>query len=308
MGRATFAVGAAVCWAAACGDGQMGAGYEGEPLLAMRGIVKTSALELSAEYVPALVTWPDKADSGSGKPWREDYIRGEVEGMFPNAFTLRVYEPPPEDRLEVIADGEPRMAVALIVVISPEHPKQLTKTASPVGDISDNRTLVRMCDENGQCMEGDTGTCWDGDPPPWPCGNALPEGHPWATYGSPEHHSVVYFEAPVPAGGVLAKLYNDGKPIPAGYHVVKYVAADWATTLTEEQRQRNEACRQAAVQREVAEFMRIHGPPTTDPASIREYHKYVMRGYAESGCPWVEHLIPDGERIELTLIEGVAFL
>jgi hypothetical protein len=57
----------------------------------------------------------------------------------------------------------------------------------------------------------------------WPCGGNFPEELPWETYGEVVNRSVIYFADAVPSGSVIARLYNDGAAIAAGYHLFSHV-------------------------------------------------------------------------------------
>ncbi len=92
-------------------DAQTDAGYRGESLAAMRGVVSMSAALSSAPELEVVLVWD--YDNGDG-----DQVLGQtavIKGEFPARFTLDLTEPPPE----VVMDGPTgeRLALAYIMVL-----------------------------------------------------------------------------------------------------------------------------------------------------------------------------------------------
>lgn len=269
---------------AACGTGQAGDDYQGEPLMSLNGVVASTSIALEEGLVPALLLREAPASitpSSSGKAY---FIQGEVEGSFPNAFTLRVYEPAPASTLEALFEGEPAFAVAMITAISPSHPQWLrTETfaeTTATGEIQGER----ICSEI-ECLEGLL-QCPDGpgDPSlPWPCGSSFPEELPWETYGYVTGRSVLYLAGPAAAGSVLSHMYNEDEALGAGYHVIEHIEP------TAEQLAEQTTCTLRADQLALEEANDINGTAWTqwqlDSAEhIRQWNQLGQKHAAQEGC------------------------
>lgn len=92
--------------------------YRGEPLAVITGAVSSDEVQLDG-LVPVL-GWYDFArqedDSAEDKSDAQPALLQEVEteGVFPNRFTMRLYDLPPEGALFPARDGEPAMALGMI--------------------------------------------------------------------------------------------------------------------------------------------------------------------------------------------------
>lgn len=89
----------------ACGDAQVGSDYVGEPLMTLRGVVQSTGVLGTGTYVPGL-RFESMFDStlvhckdDTRCPHMVYDVAGEVEGEFPSAFTLRLFDPPDADAI-----------------------------------------------------------------------------------------------------------------------------------------------------------------------------------------------------------------
>jgi hypothetical protein len=88
-------------------DAQTDPGYQGEPLVTLRGRV-----ESSGELPPleAAMLWQRGPPPGTED--QELATRAPVTSGFPASFTLRLYAPPPEAAFRTLGNGAPRWARA----------------------------------------------------------------------------------------------------------------------------------------------------------------------------------------------------
>ena len=283
-----------------CGDGQAEPDYQGDPLMSLKGVVTSSEAALSAEQVPALMF---------SAPWEElvagggtvHFVKGEVEGVFPTSFTLRVYDAPPAGVATMEVDGAPALTWGSLVAVAPEHPASLTRSESveQVGDASKQHS--KLCDDDGNCLEGFPADCpTDGmsmvdETSQWPCGSAYPDNLPWEVYGFSKSHAVAYFADEAAAGSIWSKLLADGASIPAGYQVVERYELE--ETLSEEAFLANEACMNAAIAEATSEVAARNDVDehavATMPELVAEWHAVTAREYAEAGCDIGQRLIAD---------------
>jgi hypothetical protein len=297
MKRMMVASAGAVLGLLGCGDGQAGPDYQGDPLMSLKGVVTSSEAALSADQVPALMfTAPfEELIAGEGTV---HFVQGEVEGMFPTAFTLRVYDAPPAGVAIAAVDGEPALNWASLVAISPDHPGSLTRSGSYDPQRGQRN---QMCDEHGNCLEGWHTDCPDNGGAPtdestqWPCGSAYPDHLPWEVYGFSKSHQVAYFASEAAAGGIWSKVLADGASIPAGYHVIERYELEDA--LSAEDFVANNVCIEAAVAASTAEVAARHGVTASEVPSmtplVAEWHAANVREYAERGCEIGQRLVAD---------------
>jgi len=104
--RASTAIGVVVTVLLAC-DAQTDPGYQGEPLVTLRGRV-----ESSGELPPldAAMLWQRGPPPGTND--QELATRAPVTSGFPATFTLRLYAPPPGAAFRELVPGAPRWARA----------------------------------------------------------------------------------------------------------------------------------------------------------------------------------------------------
>lgn len=269
---------------AACGAGQAGEDYQGEPLMSLNGVVASTSAALDEGLVPALLMRESIFTITPSSPGKAYFIQGEVEGSFPNAFTLRVYQPPPAETLDVLFEGEPAFGAATITAVSPDHPAWL-RTESFTEVTEDGEVAgERICSED-ECLSGLL-TCPDGqgDPSlPWPCGATFPDEQPWETYGYVVSRTVLYLDGPAAAGSVLAHMYNDDQALDAGYHVVELIEP------TQAQLDEQTACTTRADQLALEEANQINGTSWTQwqldtPEHVRQRSQLGQQHTAAEGC------------------------
>jgi hypothetical protein len=325
---AAIAVASALC---AC-DGQVDSGYRGEPLMVLRGSVVSSETPLSGELIPTFAFIhqeskrppPESADRhGSWVDHTWHFLRGDVEGSFPNAFTLTLYDPPPKQVLRSHFAGEPAWAIGAVGAISPEHPNSLAHksiypplgpTGEPLADLSS-----QICADDGQCLES-ADQCVLGRPLPdadWPCGPKFPDELPWETYGSSEHHLILYLAEAAAAGTYTARKFAEGAAIAAGYHLITMSPprSEWKP---QEWSEESQLCMRERSQRIHAEFT-AKLPPTSmeeqgfDEADLPLYEEIMEREELDHPCENDPKtvLADTDEPIELTLSalpsDGISF-
>lgn len=231
MNRTLCLAALAACTGVAC-DGQVDSDYRGEPLMTLSGDIIADG-PLAGDLEPAFVfrKQQDDADFNLFVPTGTQtnvFLRGQVTGSFPNAFTMTLFDPPPASVLYHRFKGEALVAVAEFVAVPRGHPAELTsrtrKEPNPQGTsefpIWDRK--VQLCSETGDCIENEL-PCGE-DPSrsesDFPCGPRIPERPSWETWGYSRLHHVVYAAEPVAAGSYTARLYNSGNAMPVGYYLV----------------------------------------------------------------------------------------
>ena len=216
-------------------DGQVDTDYRGEPMMTLAGKVVSSAMPLGSEVVPAFVFRRQEVtdwDYRSQLPAATQsnyFIRGEVSGSFPNAFTMTVFDAPPASVLKPMVKGESPITLGEFVAIPRDHPTQLIGNALPPldpanSDIESDHGYerIQLCSETGQCIVK-ADDCPLGRPLPagdFPCGPSLPDQPSWETRGQAMQHMILYVSEPVAAGTYTAKYFANGAALAAGYHVV----------------------------------------------------------------------------------------
>lgn len=252
--------------------------------MSLNGVVSSTSVALSDGLSPALVMREDFFSLSPGDPGTAHFIQGEVEGTFPNAFSMRVYDPPPASTLDALFEGEPAFGVGWLVAIGPEHPPWLRTEETQDGGVEH----AEICYES-QCLSG-VRECGDDawDPSSdWPCGGSFPDELPWETYGQVANKSVIYFADSVPAGSVIAQLYNGGEAIGAGYHL-------FVTEETE-----FDACAERAWARTLADLNELQGTQLTEWPLDREHvrigRKLYDLAWLAEGCPRKYQLVDSSE-------------
>jgi hypothetical protein len=314
MRKSILAAAGSVLALVACGDGQTGSDYKGEPLMSLRGVVTSSTAALAEDLVPALVFIPFDGLDPTG-PRDTYFVKSEVEGTFPSAFTMRVYEPPPEETLVTIVDGEPAFNMGQISAVSPDHPRWLRRTSTEDPLVDDAGVVIggtqrdEVCDDSGECIVGYPAECAEGPVDPngeWPCGATFPDGLPWEVYGYSANYSVIYFAGEVAAGSVMSRLYGHGASIAAGYHAVRLI--DF-TELTPEQQAAGTECSVDARMAAIEQANAMYGthavyPDTSEFGSLDEQiqlMKLELVALADMGCDIPAQLVedPSSEPIDL---------
>lgn len=270
-----------------CGDGQAGANYRGEPLLSMEGVVASSSAALIENLVPALAIMKNSFVVNPDEPMTTHFLRGEVEGTFPSAFTLRIYEPPPSETLTVLVPGEPGVALAALTAVSPQHPAWL-RTASYEEEVPDGvTTRNEMCSPD-ECISGSTAECPSPTLPNadattlWPCGSKIPGNRPWQTYGHARDLHILYVDGPVVAGSVLSRTFASGAALAKGY----YVFVRTGTPSVEEM-----ACSRRANTRAVMALNQGEGTNWTEEEAATDNRvdravalRYQLQAFAAENC------------------------
>ena len=129
MRRALAAIGVVLAALMAC-DAQTDPGYQGEPLVTLRGRV-----ESSGELPPleAAMLWQRGPPPGTND--QELATRAPVTSGFPATFTLRLYTPPPDAAFRELAEGAPRWARANAAAVpyglAPDQVPNLPAAANP---------------------------------------------------------------------------------------------------------------------------------------------------------------------------------
>ncbi len=300
MKRTIVASAGAVLGLLGCGAGQAAPDYHGEPLMSLNGVVTSSDAALSVEQVPALMfpaPWAELVAGGG----TVHFVKGEVEGMFPTAFTLRVYDAPPAGVATMEVDGAPTLTWGSLVAVAPDHPASLTRSESVETTEDEIRARKEICDDRGNCITGYPSECMhDGismvdETREWPCGSAYPDHLPWEMYGFSKSHQVAYFASEAPAGSVWSQLLADGESIPAGYQVIERY--DLKQALSEEAFMTNELCMSAAIADATSEVAARSGVEENEvasmPALAEEWRAVTSRELAEAGCEIDQRLIAD---------------
>ena len=106
MARAVALTGLALGALVAC-DAQTDPGYQGEPLVTLRGRVESTG---ALPPLEAAMLWQRGPPPGTDD--QELATRAPVTSGFPASFILRLYTPPPEAAFRTLATGAPRWARA----------------------------------------------------------------------------------------------------------------------------------------------------------------------------------------------------
>jgi hypothetical protein len=278
--------------------------------MSLHGVVTSSESALTQDLVPALVFTP--MASIESTTTTSHFVKGEVEGIFPSSFTMRIYEPPPDETLQAMLDGEPRLTFANITAVSAEHPRWLRTTQSEEPWLVDGVEVGtalhnELCDDTGRCITGVPAECPEGQQDPsaqWPCGASFPDDLPWESYGYSMTYAVVYFDGDVAAGSVLSKVFGDGSAIAGGYHAMRYVEIE---TLPDQELTARHECEGEAWMQAHAATNAIYGTMDVYPnlvelatdERLRELSQQNMIALAELGCEPSMLLVDDSEMIEL---------
>jgi len=123
------AIGVVLAALMAC-DAQTDPGYQGEPLVTLRGRVESSG---ALPPLEAAMLWQRGPPPGTND--QELATRAPVISGFPATFTLRLYTPPPDAAFRELADGAPRWARANAAAvpngIAPDQVPSLPTAANP---------------------------------------------------------------------------------------------------------------------------------------------------------------------------------
>ena len=307
----------------ACGDAQVGSDYVGEPLMTLRGIVQSTEVLGTGRYVPGIrfESTLDRSvvhcEDDTLCPHMVYYVAGEVEGEFPSAFTLRLFEPPDADAIDEVVKGESPYTIGTLVAVSPQHPKYLRTTYTSVELADDKRdTIEEVCSDTDQCIKSSlfkTGCAPDTHfslGHPYPCGAKLPDEYPWNLHGWSERHVVIYFVSDVPAGSVLSKVYNKGEALSAGYHVLGL--RDDSKLSPEEVAEQNHCDASAGIEateevnrrfgtRYYADYARDTGNYQEFPEQHQVWQEALFRGQIARGCKQFVEVV-DGREDPIELI------
>lgn len=288
-----------------CGDGQADSHYRGEPLLEMRGVVSSMTFNLDEKLEPAIYLGDRTTDPSVERT--EFYLMGEVEGTFPNAFTLRIYEPPPDSSLVTMSEGEPKVTLANFTAVPMGHPAWLRFRDSDIILPDGESTHTELCSPD-RCISGDYINCptdAQGQPDPhgpFPCGDTLPDNLPWKRYGRARDHAVFYLAGPTVAGSTLSRLLNGGEAITAGYHVVLF---------DNEIGKVQQPCLMRADARASDTLAAAYGEQARtwvhDPDHEHEAGPHVIAAYAVEGCSLGYNILKDTTTpVKLDLVDEQA--
>jgi hypothetical protein len=267
----------------ACGDGAE-VDSRGEPLLTLHANLPTTVSTYSTTLIPALgftayiTNWGHKSY----------VIKGDLDGDFPGSFTLRIYDPLPEDALLTMTKGEPALAMGGITAVAPDHPLWLQWTRDASGN-------GRVCSDAGDCGVPVKQDCSNSsaDDGPSNCITTVVSGRTWGDHGYARNYLVLYLASPAPAGGVYSTFFAGGAEIPAGYNVVRYseVAAD----LAQSERVAYAECQQRATGIALQGFNAEHGTNYAD-------FKMISNGGQEQDIQLLADW--DGTMLAATVAEG----
>lgn len=306
--------------------------YRGEPLLVMRGSVALERASTEGELRPALAFL-------SNERAEIEIVEVESEGMFPAQFTLRVYQPPPEQAFGVISgeEGAPRVALAYITAVTAAHPDNIQFAAETVTSIGVNqcspepcecpsegclRMTTELCTDDGERCFSETVRCPASDSPDEDCtveqsgDDALTES-PWKSFGGlSENYAIFYLEEALEAESPFAIRLGTRDALEAGYNLVSIRA------LTAQELAENEACRAVAEEHAVERFNETHGtdygplelrgltcfmgidcPEPASEEQVREFFELIDVLAAEEACLSTPYV---AEHVDDTLTEPIA--
>jgi hypothetical protein len=260
------------CLALAC-DSQATPEYLGESLLSLQGQVTIEDDRTEGTLVPALAF--ENSEQG-----RLDIVDVEVEGQFPNSFSLDVYTPPPASAFMDGPPGEPRFALGYVTAVASDHESMVrfasgaagqefcdeeacyTETESCADDGETCYREERRCDLQGEnCVV----TAMSGDP--------SIRDDPWRSFaGLSVNYRVLYLTSHARAGSEVAHEFAGGAALAAGYNLIA-VRAQTALEYAEA-----EACFARAEAETLAEFNAAHD---RSYATLDE----ISDGCADDGTP-----------------------
>jgi hypothetical protein len=260
--------------ASACGD-QASTEYRGEPLLEFTGSVELLEGSDGEPVVPTL------AFEGPGGKW--SIMEVDVEGVFPAGFTLRVFEPPPEEALfdfgTFTGADEPVVAFAYITASPLEHETGFQNVNSssrssdcPFDEVC-RRVRIEQCEltaERAESYDGfDETYCWaeirecdfEID---WDADQSFESCPVVETFGNPEvgmrpaayfrgysqAHRVYYLATDAPENSLIARLLGSPSGVASGYHIVE--SRPRTAVEVEEAQRCNEAAGDLGLERYVA--------------------------------------------------------
>lgn len=277
----------------ACGDGQAEDDYLGEPLLTAQGSVVSSEVALTRELVLSLEFTEDGLPATLDAYHVLHYLKAEVAGSFPSAFTMRIYDPPPREVVIAAVPGEPAFATGSLVTVRADHPEWLRWQFLYGGPAS----ILHTCAEDGECRDVDLGVpeCLPlrsyG-----PCPGEAKTDDTWSTYGRSSEYEFVYFAEATPAGSFTSRYFAGGNPIGKGYHLLVRDRSAWDDATREAVNE----CSKRAEERATAAVNTRHGREPgvqfafIDPVALRDElpgERIIARveeGCSTPGDTWVD--------------------
>jgi hypothetical protein len=246
--------------------------YLGESLLSLQGKVTISDDRTEGALVPALAF--ENADDG-----RLDIVDVEVEGEFPNSFSLDVYTPPPNSALMEGPPGEARFAIGFVTAVSARHEPfiRYANGASGGGGECDEEACYEeyeTCTNDGSECYRETRRCdldlencvvieMSGDP--------SIRDDPWKSFaGLSRDYRVLYLSEALSAESEMAKLFAGGEPLAQGYHLLT------VREQTAAEDDAGDACFARAEREVLKEYNEAHGT---------EYENFDMPGCPDDGTP-----------------------
>ncbi len=247
-------------------DAQVSPVYAGEALLTMNGSVHIVHDSTEGALRPALA-FVNQARS------EIQLVDTEVKGEFPAAFTIHVYDPPPESMLFQLTpdSAERRMAIAYVTAVTAAHPTviQYADNASstagtssgPGGDAGTSPTVdqTSLCTHDGKTCYTETVTCPQPDSPPSACtvthtGDASLTDDPFKSFaGISQNYAIVYLSAPLAAGTQGALALGTFDALSQGYNLLAL------RPLTSAEQARQSQCAADAEAEALVRFNRAHG-------------------------------------------------
>ena len=253
--------------------------YAGEALMMISGSVVASEAKLTDDVLP-VVAWYSGGDDPSDEPPKH-VQSAEVRGEFPNQFTMRLYEPPPDEAVsEARGPGGTLVAIARIQAAYGSMRESWGKYPP------DPKSYV--CEPKGDEI----------------CDPLLPA---WLA-GMAENYLVLYLPDGTHEDDRLEEVFG---PLPAGYHLVE-VRERTAAEHAEE-----DACFEAAELRALAQFNAEHGTSYGASAEIPlddgdAYYALEIEYNTECDSPGQAHMeiVPSGldHPISLRIASDLKFI
>jgi hypothetical protein len=271
-------------------DAKAGSAYQGESLMSLQGRVVIDNSDPPAELVPALA-FVDRTAT-------YHILDVEVRGEFPSDFQLDVLDPPPEaaflaprDSFPDATERDPRYAHGYLSAVAPQHPDKVpvvlqsiqgdrcdgptSRTAEPGAPWSVSTEPGFSCYRQFKACTGDNKECYEKEER---CDHNFENCEIVRASGSLDlldrvadnfagiapGYLVLYLEGRAEAGTAVARVFGRGKPLAAGYHLLKVTEPVNGDDDTDDSDDAAiiaavEQCLNNAEARVVSEYNRING-------------------------------------------------
>jgi len=114
--------------------------YRGEPLVKIRGNVVTMIAALTLPQLEVSVIWTHEDEDGDGDALTAQSVT--VDGSFPAAFELTLFEPPPPAVLSIDeTDGNAFVMGLIVAASSGTDPYSIDHATTPVGAVVDHAVI-----------------------------------------------------------------------------------------------------------------------------------------------------------------------